>query len=125
MQELIIEFINRFGYIGVFLLITIENIFPPIPSEMILTFGGFMTTFSSMNLWGVILSATIGSVLGAIILYILGRALNPNRLERLFSSKLGKILRLKKDDIKKQKNGLVNMETRLYYFAGLFQLYEV
>ena len=39
MEDLILDIINEFGYIGIFLLITIENIFPPIPSEVILTFG--------------------------------------------------------------------------------------
>ncbi|HOL17928.1 MAG TPA: DedA family protein, partial [Bacillota bacterium] len=65
MQDFIIETISQYGYIGIFLLITIENIFPPIPSEIILLFGGFMTTFSRMNVWGVIISATMGSLLGA------------------------------------------------------------
>ena len=40
---------GQFGYFGVFLLIMIENVFPPIPSEVILTFGGFMTTYSEMT----------------------------------------------------------------------------
>ena len=44
MQEAIISIMNQYGYFGVFFLIAIENIFPPIPSEVILTFGGFMTT---------------------------------------------------------------------------------
>lgn len=44
MQEFILSMMNQFGYLGVFLLIAIENIFPPIPSEVILLFGGFMTT---------------------------------------------------------------------------------
>lgn len=100
MQEIIIEILNQFGYIGVFLLITIENIFPPIPSEVILTFGGFMTTYTKMNVGGVILAATAGSVMGAIILYVIGRVFNTGRLERLLDSKLGKLLQLRKEDVK-------------------------
>jgi membrane protein DedA with SNARE-associated domain len=99
LEQTIIEIINRFGYTGIGLLIAIENIFPPIPSEIILTFGGFMTTFSAMNVWGVIIAATIGSVVGAIVLYYLGRILNTERLERLFDSKLGRRLHLKKEDV--------------------------
>ncbi len=101
MQDIILEIINQFGYIGIFLLITIENIFPPIPSEIILCFGGFMTTFSDMNIWGVILSATLGSVTGAVILYIIGRVLTINRLDRLIDSKIGRVLRLKKEDARR------------------------
>ncbi|MEG2500574.1 MAG: DedA family protein, partial [Oscillospiraceae bacterium] len=44
MQEIIIDAISRYGYIGIFLLIAAENIFPPIPSEVILTFAGFACT---------------------------------------------------------------------------------
>lgn len=99
MQEIIIQFMNQFGYFGILLLIAVENIFPPIPSEVILTFGGFMTTYTSLNVIFVILSATIGSVLGAFTLYYLGKLLNKERLERIISGRIGKILRLKKRDI--------------------------
>ena len=101
MQDLIIEIMNSFGYIGVFLLITIENVFPPIPSEVILLFGGFMTTYTSMNVIGVIIASTLGSVLGAIILYYIGKILNKERLKKIITSKPGKLLRLKPEDIDK------------------------
>lgn len=101
MQEMIIEIMNNFGYLGVFLLIAIENVFPPIPSEVILLFGGFMTTFSDMNIVGVIIASTLGSVLGAIILYYIGKILNKDRLKKIITSKPGKILRLKPEDIDK------------------------
>lgn len=100
MQEWIIQIMNQFGYIGIALLIAIENIFPPIPSEVILTFGGFMTTYTSMNVWLVALFATIGSVIGAIVLYGIGRLLTPQRLAWIID-KWGRILRIKKQDIKK------------------------
>lgn len=119
MQGIILDIINHFGYIGVFLLITIENVFPPIPSELILTFGGFMTISSSMQIWGVIIAATLGSLLGAIILYILGSALNADRLEILISSRLGRILRLKKDDIKKSGNWFIRYGNKAI-FLGRF-----
>ena len=49
MQTAIISIMNKYGYFGVFFLIAVENIFPPIPSEVILLFGGFMTTYSKIN----------------------------------------------------------------------------
>ena len=73
MQAWIIEMMNQFGYLGVAGLIALENIFPPIPSEVILTFGGFMTTYTTLGVWGVIAAATVGSVIGAIVLYGVGR----------------------------------------------------
>jgi membrane protein DedA with SNARE-associated domain len=100
MQEWIIQIMNQFGYVGIAVLIAIENIFPPIPSEVILTFGGFMTTYTSMNIWLVALFATIGSVIGAIVLYGIGRLLTPQRLAWIID-KWGRILRIKKQDIKK------------------------
>lgn len=99
MQDIIIGIINQYGYVGISFLIAIENIFPPIPSEVILTFGGFMTTISNMKVWGVVLSATIGSVLGAVVLYSLGRWLNPQRLYQWLDGKLGRILHLKSEDV--------------------------
>lgn len=99
MQNIIIEIMNQFGYVGVALLIAIENIFPPIPSEVILTFGGFMTTYTSMNIWLVILASTIGSVAGAIVLYSVGLLLTPEKLASLLSGRIGKLLRLKPEDV--------------------------
>ncbi|HBC95001.1 MAG TPA: alkaline phosphatase [Pelotomaculum sp.] len=117
MQEIILDIINQFGYIGIFLLITIENIFPPIPSEVILTFGGFLTTYTNMNVWGVIIAATIGSVVGAIILYIIGRILNADRLARLFDSRLGKLLRLKKEDVRKAERWFLKHGNKAVFFC--------
>ena len=101
MQEIIITLINKFGYLAISFLIALENIFPPIPSEVILTFGGFMTTHTTLNVIGVVVASTIGSVIGAFILYKVGNILNKERLEKLIKSKVGKVLRLKKKDIEK------------------------
>ena len=99
MQEIIISLMNQFGYLGILLLIMIENVFPPIPSEVILCFGGFMTNSTNLTILGVVISSTVGSVLGAIILYFIGKILNKERLIRIVSGKIGKVLRLKKKDI--------------------------
>lgn len=99
MKTLIITIINQYGYLGIFLLIAFENIFPPIPSELILTFGGFATTISHLELWLVVLFSTLGSVIGAIVLYFVGRLLSPQRLAHIVESKLGKRLGLKRKHI--------------------------
>jgi membrane protein DedA with SNARE-associated domain len=100
-QQVIIDIISNYGYLGVFLLIAIENLFPPIPSEIILAFGGFMTTYSTMTVWGVVLFSTAGSVVGALVLYTLGRWLNAQRLEILFNSKVARSLRLRQEDVRR------------------------
>ncbi len=103
MQNIIIEIMNKFGYFGIAFLIAIENIFPPIPSEVILTFGGFMTLTTKMSIVGVAVSSTIGSVIGAIVLYLIGRLLTKERLYKIVNGKIGKVLRLKKQDIDKSE----------------------
>lgn len=94
------EVMNEYGYMGIMFLIAIENIFPPIPSEIILTFGGFMTTTSNLSIIGVIVSATAGSVIGAIILYIIGLQLDLARLEKIVN-RWGHFLRITINDIHK------------------------
>ncbi len=99
MQEFIISLMGQFGYFGVFFLIALENVFPPIPSEVILLFGGFMTTYTSLNIALMVVAATLGSLLGAIVLYYIGKILNKERLKKIVSGKVGKVLRLKEKDI--------------------------
>lgn len=99
MENFIIEVMNSYGYFGIGLLILIESLFPPIPSELILTFGGFMTINSNMTIIGVIIASTIGSLLGAIALYYIGKILNRERLIKIVKSKYGKLLRIKPKDI--------------------------
>lgn len=119
MQALIINIMNKFGYLGIMLLIAIENIFPPIPSEVILTFGGFMTKRpnSQINVLGVIIFATIGSLIGAILLYYIGKLLNKERLSALVSGKIGKILCLKPKDIDKADIWFNNKGNKTVFFC--------
>lgn len=100
MENWITSFMEEYGYLGIMLMIALENVFPPIPSEVILTFGGFMTTTSELNVPGVVVAATIGSVLGAVILYGVGRILSVERMESIIE-RWGHILRVKKEDIRK------------------------
>lgn len=101
MNDWLISIMNQYGYLGVALLITVENIFPPIPSEVILTFSGFMTTYTRMHIPGVVISSTVGSLAGALILYEAGYLLTPERMEAFLNSRPGRLLRLKKEDIQK------------------------
>ncbi|MFD1736443.1 DedA family protein [Bacillus salitolerans] len=100
MENWITEIMETYGYVGILLLIALENLFPPIPSEVILTFGGFMTTKTEMTITGVVIFSTIGSVLGAIILFGIGLLIDVERLEKIID-RWGHILRLTKKDIHK------------------------
>ena len=103
MQNLIINIMNQYGYLGIAFLIAIENIFPPIPSEIILTFGGFITLSTNLTIFGVIITSTIGSVIGATCLYLIGRLLTKERLYKVVEGRIGKLLRFKKEDIDKSE----------------------
>ena len=117
MEEIILSIMNQFGYIGVLLLIAIENVFPPIPSEVILLFGGFMTTYTELNVIGMILFSTLGSLIGAIVLYYVGKILNKERLKKIVSGKVGKILRLKNEDIEKADHWFDTKGNKTVFFC--------
>lgn len=117
MEQTILNIINQFGYFGVFFLIAVENIFPPIPSELILTFGGFATTVSDLDTWGVIAAATAGSVFGALILYAIGRVINAERLEQILDGKIGKILHLNKKDVQKAEGWFTKYGAQAVFFG--------
>lgn len=76
MENIIISIIEKFSYLGVMFLIAIENIFPPIPSEVILAFSGFIAKPLDLNIPLIIISSTIGSIIGALILYYFGNKLS-------------------------------------------------
>lgn len=122
MQEIILSIMGKYGYIGVFLLIMIENVFPPIPSEVILLFGGFMTTYTKLNIFGMIVASTLGSLFGAIILYYIGKIFNKDRLKKLISGKLGKILRLKVSDIDNADSWFDNKGNKAVFFCRFIPL---
>lgn len=88
---------SALGAPGVALLVAAENLFPPIPSEAILPLGGFSAAQGVLNLWAVLIWSVVGSLVGAVILYGLGRWLGHDRFIRLFS----KIPLLSVDDLQR------------------------
>ena len=117
MRELIITLMEQYGYPGIFLLIAVENIFPPIPSEIILPFGGFLTTYTKLTVPGVIFFATLGSLAGALVLYGVGRILNEERLRKLVSGPVGRILCLKAEDVEKADRWFLTKGKKTVFFC--------
>jgi alkaline phosphatase len=101
MDQFIIQAMNHYGYLAIMVFVVLENILPFVPSELVLTFAGLMTTQSTMTVPGVILDATVLSVVGSLGLYGIGRFISEDRLAALVDTKLGKLLGFKKDDIYK------------------------
>lgn len=117
MQSIILALMEQYGYPGIFLLIAVENIFPPIPSEVILTFGGFLTTKTRLGIPGVVLFSTLGSLAGAIVLYGVGRILNKERLMRLTAGRVGKLLCLKPADVESADLWFQKKGTKAVFFC--------
>lgn len=103
MQEQMLGVVNAYGYLGIFFLIFIENVFPPIPSEAVLLFGGALTVSTALNLPLTVASATAGSLAGAAVLYGVGRFFNAEELMHLLSGRWGKILHLYPKDVAKAR----------------------
>lgn len=101
MEGFLLDIVNDFGYLGILILIFVENIFPPIPSEAVLLFGGALTLNTKMNASGVVVAATMGAVAGAIVLYMFGRIFKAQRLKEIFASRFGKIFRLNPEYVDK------------------------
>lgn len=101
MELNILNLLSKYGYAGMFFLIMIENVFPPIPSEAILPFGGFLTEHTDLQICGMILAATTGSLAGAMILYWIGRQLPINRLDCILKGRWIQKAGFKEDDLRK------------------------
>lgn len=94
-----LHLIDKYGYFTIFGLITLESLFPPIPSEILLTAGGLLTTCTSMSFWGLVIYSTLGSTFGDIILYYMGRFFSQNKIIFLVQSTIGKFLHFHLEDI--------------------------
>lgn len=102
MATWVISTIESTGYLGIALLMFLENVFPPIPSEVIMPVAGFMVTERKLSFTGVVLAGTAGSLLGALPPYYLGRLIGENRVKRL-ADRYGRWLTVSRQDIERAK----------------------
>lgn len=94
--------ITALNYWGIAFLMFLENIFPPIPSELIMPLAGFTVTQGKLNFLGVVIAGTIGSIFGAFPWYYIGKRVGEKRL-RQWVDQYGKWLTLSSADIDKSK----------------------
>ncbi len=80
MKEWIIEIVRSQGEIGIGLLMFLENIILPIPSEYIMPMAGYLSERGAINFWGAIFAGTVGSLLGLLVWYMVGRLISERRL---------------------------------------------
>lgn len=83
MLDWIVNTVDELGYLGIALLMLLENIFPPIPSEVIMPLSGFVTSQGKLDFVYVVIAGVVGSVLGALPWYYLGKSLSLQHIKKL------------------------------------------
>lgn len=102
MADWIVEVVGRLGYAGIFLLTLLENVFPPIPSEVIMPLAGFHTAKGELTFWGVTAAGSFGSLLGTLGWYWAGHRMGEEQLRRLIA-RHGRWLALEEHDVDQVK----------------------
>ncbi|MCW5723120.1 MAG: DedA family protein [Devosia sp.] len=98
MTDWIIQTISELGYLGIFLVMLAESIFPPIPSELIIPFAGFAAANGDLDFFGVLAAATIGAVVGMLPWYFAGRLFGLHRV-RFLADRFGRVMAFNADEI--------------------------
>ncbi len=100
MNELILRLIEQGGYWGIFFLMVVENVFPPIPSEVIMGLGGIAVARGTMEFWPLLLVGTMGSTLGNYVWFLVGDKWGYARLQP-FVARWGRWLTLEWEDVER------------------------
>ena len=100
MNEFIIRIIEQGGYLGIAFLMLIENVFPPIPSEVIMGLGGVAMARGSMHFWPLLIAGTVGATLGNYVWFLAGDKWGYQRLRPLID-RWGRWLTLEWEDVEK------------------------
>lgn len=118
MEQWITETMKTLGYFGIGLLMFLENLFPPIPSELIMPLAGFTIFQKQMEFLPAILAGVLGTVLGALPWYYAGQLLGEERLQQL-ADKYGKWISVSGKDIQKANNWFNRHGTKAVFFGRL------
>lgn len=110
--------IGSAGYPGIALLMLLENVLPPLPSELIMPMAGFVAASGQLNLVGVIIAGTLGSVVGALPWYYLGKVLGRERLKQ-WAGRHGRWLTLAPADVDKANDWFEKHCGKAVFFGRL------
>lgn len=100
MTDLIVDMVRSTGAWGVGILMLLENVFPPIPSELVMPLGGYLAAQGDVAFWAVVLLGSVGSLLGAILWYIVGRRIGRRRFSE-WAGRHGAWVAMSPDDIER------------------------
>lgn len=118
MTDWIISIMEQLGYFGIALLMFLDNVFPPIPSEVIMPSAGFAASKGQLLLSGVIIAGSIGSLVAAALLYWVGRKI-PNQSIFNWVDRYGKYLFIKSEDVKKALDWFEKYGHRVVFFGRM------
>ena len=115
--EFITSFIAHLGYTGIFSLMILESALIPIPSEIIMPFSGFLSSTTSLDPFLVILSGSLGNLVGSVLTYYLGI-----KAGRKFILKYGKYILLKKEHLELTENLFKRYGDRISFVGRLLPI---
>ncbi len=118
MADAILAFITEQGYFGVFILMVVENLFPPIPSEVILPFIGHLAATGELSFVPALLVATLGAVFGTSLWFLLGWIVPVPVLERFFA-RFGGYVAISRSDFQGATNFFTKYELPAVFFGRM------
>ncbi len=118
MVEWINSLMSGLGYWGIGLLMFLENLFPPIPSELIMPLAGFTVAQGKMNFGLAVLAGTIGTMAGTYAWYYLGRLVNYQRLQA-WTDRYGKWIRVTAKDIDRVNDWFNKYGSKAVFFGRM------
>ncbi|GAA5008737.1 DedA family protein [Acinetobacter puyangensis] len=118
LKEWVLNIMEQLGYFGIALLMFLDNIFPPIPSEIIMPSAGYTASQGQLQLFGVIIAGSIGSILAAAVLYWIGRKI-PKSVLFNWVDRYGKYLFIKSTDVSKALHWFEQYGHRIVFFGRM------
>lgn len=115
-----IALMEALGSIGAGVAVAVENLFPPIPSEVVLPLAGFTASQGSIVLWEVLVWTTVGSVVGALALYGLGAWLGPVRLRRI----VDRMPLMKVSDVDRTEEWFARHGSKAVFFGRMIPIFR-
>ena len=114
----VLSIMEKLGYLGIAFLMFLDNIFPPIPSEIIMPSAGYTASKGDLSLIGVIIAGSIGSLLAAALLYWIGRKIPQHHIFTLVE-RYGKYLRISVADLEKSLAWFEKYGHRIVFFGRM------
>ncbi len=118
MAEWVIGIMSSLGYWGIGLLMFLENLFPPIPSELIMPLAGFTVSQGKMNFGIAVFAGTVGTMLGTYAWYYLGRLVNYQRLQT-WTERYGKWIGVTAKDIDRVNDWFNQHGSKAVFFGRM------